>query len=140
MNARNNRAAAEQEPPRIVILEDEESYRDLYKLFLKHWNEDVVVVECQNGDEAYQELSRKAPDAFITDVKHTGLQIREMLALLAAKRVTYPIIVITGYCMAEQLILKYAGPNLRMSILEKPVTSDEFWTVMETALKTPERQ
>jgi DNA-binding NtrC family response regulator len=139
MNARNNGTAAEQEPPRIVILDDVESARKLYKLFLKHWNKDVVVVECQTGDEAWQELSRKAPDAFITDVIHPGLEIREMLALLAAKRVTYPIIVITGFCTAEPLILKYAGPKLKVSVLEKPVTLEEFLQVMETALKMPER-
>lgn len=126
-------------PLRVVVLDDCRTLTGAFSTALKNWYDGIVAVECHTGDEAWEELSRTDPDVLMTDVQQMGLPVTDMLQLLAAKGVTYPIFVITGSSGLEQHLLKAGGPNLKVSVKAKPLTLDEFQQVAETALGVPAR-
>lgn len=61
----------------------------------------------------------------------------DLLGLLAARQVKYPVLVISG-CLSisgmEGLAKKCAGPNLNVSYLTKPLTSDLFYQGLSKCL------
>ena len=54
-------------PVRIVILDDEPLIQDIYRMLLENRDKGVVVVDCYDGDKAWEELSRADPDLLIMD-------------------------------------------------------------------------
>jgi DNA-binding NarL/FixJ family response regulator len=98
--------------------------RESYRVLLQSWYEGIVVVQCHTGDEAWEQLSRADPGLFITDLYHTGLSCREMLRLLAARQVKYPIFVISGYESEEikALVRQLMDRGLNVTFVAKPPT------------------
>ncbi len=83
----------------ILVVDDEESIRDLLKLVLT--GEGYSVVTGNDGEEGIEYLEAQRFDLVITDLvmpKVNGVEV-----LRAAKRIdpNYPVIVITGYPSAE---------------------------------------
>jgi len=125
-------------PPRIVILDDEQSCRDSYSLMLKWSYDGVGVVQFDDPGAALQELSRSATDLFITDIHHSGMSCAEMLEHLAQRNVKYPILVISaGLDMYGEAERRSWGQGLNVSFLSKPVELEMLRTAVETALQIP---
>ncbi len=100
-------------PARILVVDDEESIRDLLRLVLTeegHW-----VITATGGEEAIEHLEAQRFDLVITDLVMPTVNGVEVLR--AARRIDpdYPVIVITGYPSVEtvtELVRLGAGDYL----------------------------
>jgi DNA-binding response OmpR family regulator len=122
--------------PRIVLLDDEDCLREILEIAIQQCFKNATVRSFSDGDEALQELLHTPPDLLITDINHLGLNGREMLPLLARKKVTFPILVTSGN-LTEKDVRQNAGTGLNVSFLAKPFKNADFSKFLETALKTP---
>jgi len=123
-------------PPKIVVVDDEETALILYATIVRRCFKNVILRTFQNRDEAWQELLRADPDLLITDMNNDNVPGRtqifgmsgwKMLLLLAERRVKYPILVISGSFSMEGIESKarqFAGPDLNVSFLTKPFASE----------------
>ena len=84
---------------RILVVDDEESIRDLLRLVLT--GQGYSVVTANSGEEAIEYLDARRFDLVITDLVMPGVNGVEVLR--AAKRIdpNYPVMVITGYPSVE---------------------------------------
>ena len=103
----------ESRPARILVVDDEESIRDLLRLVLT--GEGYSVVTANDGEEAIEYLEAQRFDLVITDLVMPGVNGVEVLR--AARRIdpNYPVIVITGYPSVEtvtELVRLGAGDYL----------------------------
>ena len=101
-------------PARILVVDDEESIRDLLRLVLT--GEGYSVVTANDGEEAIEHLKAQRFDLVITDLVMPRVNGVEVLR--AAKRIdsNFPVIVITGYPSVEtvtELVKLGAGDYLR---------------------------
>jgi CheY-like chemotaxis protein len=106
-------------PPRIVVVDDEPIILNHLENMIRKCFKDATVLKFNDGDQVWQELLRTEPDLLITDMVRPGLSGWKMLPLLAAKKVTFPIIVMSGSAN-EKDVRKCAGPELNFSFLAKP--------------------
>ncbi|MGD1087139.1 MAG: response regulator [Verrucomicrobiota bacterium] len=121
---------------RIVVLDDEEGARQGCVAMLKScWPNGAEILEFGDSLDAWQELSRTDPDLFITDIRHAGISCTEMLTRLAARKIKYPILVISASHMFDVDTLRGWGSGLNVSFLSKPITVKQFHAAIETALK-----
>ena len=129
--------------PRIVYIDDEECIQKIVEPVIRKYFNEVSLLKFRNRDEAWQELLRADPDLLITDLRNDnvptfpgstkenlGMSGFELLQLLAARQVKYPILVVSG-CLSisgmEGIAKKCAGPNLNVSYLTKPFTAELFY-------------
>jgi CheY-like chemotaxis protein len=131
---------------RIVIVDDEDVILDLMETFVRDWCKEATILRYQNRDEAWQELQRRDPDLFITDMRSDnvpgrsgdyGMSGLELLKLLAERLVKYPILVASGSFSisgCEGLAKQCAGPHLNVSFLTKPFTRELFHQALRKCL------
>ncbi len=98
---------------RILVVDDEESIRDLLRLVLT--GEGYTVVTASGGEEAIEYLEAQPFDLVITDLVMPTVNGVEVLR--GAKRIdpNFPVIVITGYPSVEtvtELVRLGAGDYL----------------------------
>ena len=103
----------ESRPARILVVDDEESIRDLLRLVLTR--EGYSVVTANGGEEAIEYLEAQRFDLVITDLVMPRVNGVEVLR--AARRIDpkYPVMVITGYPSVEtvtELVRLGAGDYL----------------------------
>ena len=103
----------ESRPARILVVDDEESIRDLLRLVLS--GQGYSVVTASGGEEAIEYLEAQPFDLVITDLVMPTVNGVEVLR--AAKRIdpNFPVIVITGYPSVEtvtELVRLGAGDYL----------------------------
>ena len=79
------------------------------------------------------DLARTDPDLFITDLDHLGLDIWELLKRLAAKPVTYPILIITGEGLRE-VPFNVIFPGLNLTVMYKPFEVDRLQAMLVVLL------
>ena len=115
--------ARKTQPPRIVIVDDAESTRGIYKHLLKNWFTEATLQEFENGDDAWKELSQIDPDLLITRMPTSG---RFLLPLLAERKAKYPILVTSAF-FGEEEMRQHVGPNLNVSFLPLPFTAQQFY-------------
>lgn len=128
-------------PLRIVVVDDEDWPLEMVERLIQNWFSEVTVLTFQNRDEAWQELSRADPDLLITDMNNDntpqylnfgmrfGMSGWKMLPLLAERKAKYPILVVSGSFLMEGVEDKArqcAGPDLNVSFLAKPFTTEQF--------------
>ena len=124
---------------RVIYVDDDYVVLRLVSLIIRGKFKDVTIDTFQNGDKAWEELSRADPDLLITDLLNNNVPGRtpqsarlnygicgyEILSLLARKNVKYPILVLSGSLSIkgyENRAREYAGPNLNVSFFKKPFT------------------
>jgi CheY-like chemotaxis protein len=107
---------------RIVLLDDDPATRDLVRTMLPLWFRDYRLLECTTGDEAWREITRHAPDLFITDYGHTGYSFEELLHRFYRRRSKFPILLSSLYVGAcpelQQRLLAFPGYSI--ALLNKP--------------------
>jgi DNA-binding NtrC family response regulator len=111
--------------------------RESQSLLLKHCYEGVEILKFGDARDAWQELSHRNPDLFITDIHHAWISCEEILSRLVERKVTFPILIISAY---EKVDWRSWGPGLSVSFLSKPISLEEFRTAVETALQMPARR
>src|SRR5689334_5921440 len=93
---------AEQRPPRILVVDDERSMRELLAIVLKREGYEVLVAE--NGASAIATLEREPVDILISDIKMPDVSGVEVLR--AAKRIDQDIlgIMMTAFASTETAV------------------------------------
>jgi DNA-binding NtrC family response regulator len=127
-DAEGNALAAqgsETSSPRIVVVDDEDCLLEMVGVLIRDWRKDITLLAFRDGATAWQELVRADPDLLITDMVRPGMAGRDMLPLLAKKKVKYPILVHSGY-VTETEVRQWAGPDLKVTFLKKPWRAEEF--------------
>jgi two-component system chemotaxis response regulator CheY len=106
----------------ILLVEDNETYRDLVKRLLEQsFAGSVHVLTASNGREALEIIESLVVDFVITDYGMPEMDGGQLVEALAAKNIrpSIPVLVITGGIEPE------AGERLKkfgvLGILEKPV-------------------
>src|SRR5499427_2112869 len=95
-------AATERRPPRILVVDDERSMRELLAIVLKREGYEVMLAE--NGRGAIEILEREAVDILISDIKMPDLSGVDVLR--AAKKIDQDIlgIMITAFASTETAV------------------------------------
>jgi len=92
---------------RILVVDDEESIRFLYKEELQ---EDGYIVECaKNGEEALEMLSVFKPDLISLDIKMPVMDGIEALKRIREKERQLPIILCSAYGEYKQDLTTWAS-------------------------------
>lgn len=108
---------------RILVVEDEELFRDLYREFLTRHNHDVLLAS--NADEALAKLKESVPDLLITDLKmpqKSGIDLLEDVADIAPDM---PIIVCSALSALKQEVSYFHGGD-KFVFHEKPLDFDQL--------------
>src|SRR6266581_7724260 len=95
-------AAADRRPPRILVVDDERSMRELLAIVLKREGYDVLLAD--SGRAAIATLEREPIDLLISDIKMPDLSGVEVLR--AAKRIDQDIlgIMITAFASTDTAV------------------------------------
>ncbi len=135
------------QPFKIIHVDDEDWLLEMVGMAIRAKFKNVVIVTFQNGNKAWEELSRADPDLLITDLLNNNIPGRtesfgmngyELLPLLAKKNVKYPILVLSGSLSREGYEFRtrqIAGPNLNVSLLKKPITSEQLYAELAKHIK-----
>jgi mannitol/fructose-specific phosphotransferase system IIA component (Ntr-type)/ActR/RegA family two-component response regulator len=121
-------------PPRIVVVDDEQTLLDVYEMILGSHFKDATILPFLDGDEAWLEISRTPPDVLITDMARSSLSGWEMLPLLAAQKCKFPVVVVTGSA-DEKDVRQCAGNELNLSYLAKPYQINLLSGLLESLFK-----
>jgi DNA-binding response OmpR family regulator len=80
---------------RILVVDDEEGIRQLYKEELEEEGYEVELAE--RGEEALEKLSRSKPDLVILDLRMPGMGGLEVLERIREQDKDLPVIICTAY-------------------------------------------
>ena len=80
---------------RILVVDDEEGIRQLYKEELEDEGYEVELAE--RGEEALEKISKAKPDAVILDLKMPGMGGLEVLERIREQDKDLPVIISTAY-------------------------------------------
>jgi hypothetical protein len=143
-------------PFRIVHHEDQGWLLETIGLAIHQKFENVVIDTFQNGDKTWEELLRADPDLLITDLFNDDFSSRtanigtneifgmsgfDLLTLLQLKKVKYPILVTSALVESgrepknRRLEQEY-WPDLNLSFLTKPFTTDQFYPELDKHINT----
>jgi DNA-binding response OmpR family regulator len=121
-------ALPRQKKLRIVLVDDEWHMLQLLKLYITEWFSEVELLPFQNGDRAWDELSRMDPDLLITDWRHPGLDGGELVRKLAEKKSKTPVLMISA--SDTDIIRELDGLGIKITFLQKPFGVRQFWMVL----------
>jgi two-component system, NtrC family, response regulator PilR len=95
-------ASADRRPPRILVVDDERSMRELLAIVLRREGYEVLLAE--NGKSAVDTLERESVDLLISDIKMPDLSGVEVLR--AAKKIDQDIlgIMITAFASTDSAV------------------------------------
>jgi len=114
---------------RIVLVDDEKYMLQLLEMYLREWFNEVELLQFQNGDEAWRELSRTDPDLLITDWRHPGLDGGEILRKLAEIHAQVPVLMLSAFDM--DCIREFADSGIKVVFLQKPFGVAQFWQTLD---------
>ncbi len=117
--------------PKILIVDDEQEIRELFKSFLEE--EDLEVSEAANGQEAFNLVSNEQFDLYVTDIfmpEMNGVEFLKILKMLDPDAV---VIIITGFDNMDytRQALNYGA----FRFLTKPVKMVDFISVIKLGLQ-----
>jgi two-component system response regulator (stage 0 sporulation protein F) len=92
---------------RILIVDDEENIRFLYKEELE--DEGFVVDLAKNGEEALEKVNQFQPDLITLDIKMPGLNGLEVLKRIREQKRNLPIILCSAYGEYKQDLTTWAS-------------------------------
>lgn len=111
-------------PRRIVLLDDVPEVRESIRTIIHAQFADAVIIECENGDEAWKIVQESPPDLFITDLTHPGLGGEELSQRLADAHPKLPVLVISAFQQGLDALREQhrANPQSPRGFLAKPFT------------------
>lgn len=109
---------------RVLIVEDDESARDLYRCQFEEWDLPVDCTWMSSALEALMDIASMRPDLLITDLSMAGVDGFEMLKALKrnAQLADMQVVVISG--LPAEAIAERGGLPLHAQLLQKPVNFD----------------
>lgn len=111
------------------MMDDEPVLGTMIRMIIQFYYSDAKVLISRGAREALHELSREDPDIFITEWRQSRPECDEMFRLLAAKKITYPIVVISLYgesLKADGTLKVYADIGLNITPISKPITAEQL--------------
>ena len=117
--------------PCIAVVDDELPVRNSLRRLLLAAGYDAVVFA--SGDEFLQSLTDQSPDCVLVDLNMPGLSGLDVVLRLKADWTDIAAIIMTGggHADLEQKVLDAGARELR-----KPFFKDEFYTAIESALRS----
>ena len=136
--------------PRIVWVDDDAEFVQMVESVICN---EFTVLKFQNGEQAWRELQQQDPDILVTDIlrPNDAMDGWVMIPLLAEKKVTYPIVVVSAYreFSAEfeneifkadaakfRSFLQQARRTLNIRALAKPFENEELLKLLNACLET----
>ncbi|RJP46080.1 MAG: response regulator [Armatimonadetes bacterium] len=111
----------------VLVVDDDESFRDLTKFILE--DGDFKVEGVESGEEALEVLERERKDLILLDLMLPGMGGKEVAKRLRSSDRTrlIPLLLVTAYpCASADLDLK----EIVDGVLLKPFEVDEFCKVV----------
>ena len=108
---------------KIMIVEDEEHFHDLYKEILEGNGYDIISV--YDGDEAMEKVEQEKPDLIITDILLNMVTGDTFFLYLKGmpEYADVPVIIVSAYSQEDYKSLKNTDPNLvyieKLNLTEK---------------------
>lgn len=118
---------------RVMIVDDEESVRKIFRQALT--NRGYSVVEAENGKDAVDMASKEPPDLVIMDLVMpvmNGVEATKRLRKLP-RCTNIPIIAVTAFELSE-LVLPEEEKELWNAVILKPVELDRLYKTVECLL------
>ncbi len=108
----------------ILIVEDDEALRNLFKIYFSNWKLQVNVSFAANGFEGLIDLGKRTPDLLITDLMMPNIDGFELIRHLKKTKeyANLDIIVFTG--LSNDEIAKRGGLPKDIRLFFKPVSFD----------------
>ena len=119
---------------KIMIVEDEEHFHDLYKEILEGNGYDIISV--YDGDEAMEKVEQEKPDLIIMDM-HLNLVTGDTFLLYLKgmpEHADTPVIIISAFSQKEYKSLMEVDPGL-VYIEKSKLTEERFVAEVEKKLQ-----
>jgi DNA-binding NtrC family response regulator len=115
---------------RILVIDDEESIRELLKDFLESKGADVAAVS--NGETGLNLLKEEKFDLFLLDLMMPGMSGLDVLREVASEKIDVPSIVITAHATVQTAVeaMKLGA----FDYITKPFNLEEFYISIKRAL------
>ena len=117
--------------PRILVIDDEESIRFTFKVFLR--DDGYEVVTAGSYKSALEEISRGTPDVIVSDIFLGDREGTDLLREVEEAGLICPVIMVTG-----EPLLRTAMESVRLGAFDymvKPVEKDKLLWVVKMALQ-----
>lgn len=127
---------------KIVVLDENPFPPELMGVAIKQWFKNAVVQTFRDRDAGLRELSLIDPDLLIVEIVDRGEFDFKSLEDLAARKVTYPIVVTSGvedptpgFINSIHIENVYSSKGLKVTFLPKPFTVERFLEILERNLR-----
>ena len=122
------------DPLRIVLVDDEEFFVLILAQMLRS-RYDATIQPFTSSQAAWEELDRASPDMLIVGGVMPPPCGEEIVRRLMARNVSYPILVVSGYLSADDVLSWFpAAPNI--SFLQKPFDPGQLHAEIEKHFAT----
>jgi len=105
----------------VLVVEDEASLRELYRLKFKSWNMPIKMLTATNGYEALLLIGRDRPDLLLTDLSMPAMDGFRMLRTLTAAPDFEDLDIIVVTALDEEEIEDRGGLPPGIEVFRKPV-------------------
>ncbi len=125
-------------PLRIVMVDVEPGPLQFFEHVIRHGFKNVTLLSFNSVASALKELSQTDPDLLITRDRMPRISGIELCQHLLNRRVSYPIIVFSGWKPTEeieQLLREFVRQGLNVSLLSVPCDVESMFQAVESALK-----
>jgi len=124
----NKITAIQEEPARLLIVDDEPLIR---KILIKYLSDKNYIIDtAEDGSLALEKLQHSSFDLVLTDLRMPKMGGRELLKLMSERFPEIPKIVLTGYGTNEDIII--ALKNGAYDFLTKPITD---FTILDHSIQ-----
>jgi CheY-like chemotaxis protein len=125
------------QPFRILVAEDDESFLDAIALLLEQDDRFVVAGTARNGQEAVELVGDLGPDAVVMDIEMPVVDGVEATRRLRAAAHDLPIVAVSGHDYEERVLeIREAGAD---DYVRKARMEDELPRVLAALLQTVSR-
>jgi CheY-like chemotaxis protein len=125
-------------PARIIICDDEPYVREVMSLTIPWIFTDLAVTLCSDGNETWQRISQRPPDLLITDLRHPGMQLEEMLHRLYRHPKRFPVIVCSACLGARGIRSRLKSFTMfPVLLMDKPWKFECFRAQLHCAFDLP---
>ena len=117
---------------RILIVEDEADFRQLFELHLRSWDLPIDLTSVPSGFEALLQIGASRPDLLITDLRMPGIDGFVMLRALKASGAISELDIIVVTALTEHTIAERGGLPPGVTVLYKPLRFAELRQRLES--------
>jgi len=90
-----------QQSLRVLLVEDNRTYREVFKDFLRQQFQGISIDEAENGDEALQKIKATPPDLIFMDIRLPGTSGLQLTQMIKKEHPSIHIAILTGYDVLE---------------------------------------